>query len=558
MFTRREFLGAAGILGASAAGSALVGCTSPAASTIAASTAATSQAVSLTSLLAIIHTNDTHGHDMETASSESTTGNFSMAAVAQLATDYRNKGYQVIVIDAGDAIQDTPLVDQSKGSTAIDFMNACGYQLMALGNHEFDWGIENLRSLKEKATFPFLSANAIDDTTNKPLFDANTTITLDSGEMVGVFGLTTPATSTMVNPSLIEGTSFLAGDDLVACAQSQVDELKKAGCSLIVCVGHLGGEGSIEPNRSYDVLDKVTGIDLFVDGHDHLVENTTRGNALLVETGCYLANIGVVTFEDGKVAEDLVAFGSYAGKDAAADSTIVAANDDVNTELAYVVGTTPYILDGNRNPGVRTQETNLGDLVADAYLWDGLEHDGTCDCAILNGGSIRASVDVGEVTLRVVKSVLPYDGQIQITKVTGAQLLEALEAATCETPKALGGFPQVAGINFIIDTSVAYENGSQYPNSTFYAPAKPGSRVTITDVGGRGFDLATTYVLVTNDFIMSGGDAYCVIKQAAQANGTQSCDFDFEALVSFFEENLQGAVREGYAQPQGRITIEEG
>ena len=542
--TRRDFLfGSAGVFGSVV----LAGCSQTAAT----STSATKSLP----LLAIVHTNDTHGYDVETAAAGSTPGNFSMAAVAQLAADYRNKGYQVILVDAGDAIQDTPLVDQSKGSTAMDFMNACGYQLMALGNHEFDWGIDNLRTLREKATFPFISANVIDSTTKSPLFDANVTITLDDGSKVGFFGLTTPATQTLVNPGNITGLTFLSGDELFSCAQKQADELKAAGCAYVVCVGHLGGDGSTEPNRSYDVLNKVTGIDLFIDGHDHKVENTRTNGTLLVETGCHLANIGVVTFEDGAVSESLVAYGSYSGKDAAVDKLITATNDDVNSSLAFVVGTTPYLLDGNRDPGVRTQETNLGDLVADAYLWDALNHDGTCDCSYVNGGSIRASVQPGDISIATVKSVLPYDGQVQITKVTGAQLLEAIEAATFETPKALGAFPQVSGIAYSVDTSVAYEQGSQYPDSTYYAPAKPGSRVTISDVGGRGFDLATTYTLVTTDFVMNGGDTCYAIKQAAAANGVQACEFDYEAVVSYFEENLQGAVREGYAQAKGRITI---
>jgi 5'-nucleotidase len=545
--TRRDFLfGSAGMLG----GAVLAGCSQPSSSAASSATAGKSMP-----LLAIVHTNDTHGHDVEAAATASTQGNFSMAAVAQLAADYRDKGYQVILIDAGDAIQDTPLVDQSKGSTAMDFMNACGYQLMALGNHEFDWGVDNLRSLKEKATFPFLSANVVDATTKAPLFDANTTITLDDGTKVGFFGLTTPATLTMANPGNISGLSFLSGDDLLSCAQKQADGLRAAGCSYVVCVGHLGGDGSTEPNRSYDVLNKVTGIDLFVDGHDHKVENARMGGALLVETGCYLANIGAVTFEDGTISENLVAYGSYAGKDPAVDKLVTATNDEVNSALAFVVGTTPYLLDGNREPGVRTQETNLGDLVADAILWDALGHDGTCDCSYVNGGSIRASVQPGDVSIATVKSVLPYDGQVQITKVTGAQLLEAIEAATFETPKALGAFPQVSGITYAVDTSVAYEQGSQYPDSTYYAPAKPGSRVTISDVGGRGFGLSETYTLVSTDFVMNGGDTAYAIKQAVAANGTQSCEFDYEAVVSYFEENLQGAVREGYAQPQGRITI---
>lgn len=555
--TRRAFLRDASAAALGVAGIALLGGCSQGTQTAATTSSAAEarEKVAALPLLAIIHTNDTHGHDVEVAATSSSAGNFSMAAVAQLKTDYEAKGYDVLLLDSGDAIQDDPLVDQSKGQAAIDFMNACGYRAMAMGNHEFDWGFDNLRSLRDRAKFPFLSANVLDES-GSPVLDERVMLSLSDGTRVGVFGLTTPATSTMVNPSKIGGLTFLAGDELYACAQAQVDALRKDGCALVVCLGHLGGAGSVAPNRSYDVLERVSGIDLLVDGHDHLVSNALVGGALDVETGCYMHNIGLVTLEQGVISEQLVAYGTYRGVDPGVEAIIQTANDQVNTELGLVLGHTSYILDGARDPGVRTRETNLGDLVADAYLWEAALATGEkVDGAILNGGSIRTTVDAGDVTLRQIKAVLPYDGQIVTVKLTGAQLLEALEASTFQTPKALGGFPQVAGITFTVDTSKPYENGAQYPSSVFYAPAKPGTRVTIKDVGGRGFSTSDTYSIATNDFVSAGGDAYAVIAQAVAENGLTGGDSDYEALAGYLSGPLAGEVGEAYAAPQGRITI---
>jgi len=573
--SRREFVRDAGIAAGVLAAGALAGCSSATtggttsgsastgksassatASTASSGTASSAAATTLSSPLAIIHTNDTHGYDIETAPTDSTAGNFSMAAVPALKASYEAKGYQVILIDAGDAIQDTPLVDQSQGATAIEFMNACGYQLMALGNHEFDWGIDNLNSLHAQANFPFLSANVIDDATGAPLVDADAIIALDDGTKVGFFGLTTPTTQTLTNPARIAGLTFLSDDDLYACAQAEADRLRSEGCALVVCIGHLGGAGSIAPYRSYDVLTNTSGIDIFIDGHDHLVENAVVRGSLLAETGCYLHNIGVITYDEGVMSENLVAYGSFTDVDESAQALIDQRDDEMNQSLAVVVAGSAVALNGNRDPGVRTGETNLGDLIADAYRWDGAQATGgMIDCAIVNGGSIRTSIDAGDITLRMVKTVLPFDGLVDVVEVTGAQLLEALEAAMFQAPKALGAFPQVSGITCTVNTQVPYAQGAQYPDSSFYAPAQPGARVTIADVGGRGFSTTDTYTVAVTDFIAAGGDAYYAFKEAADAKQPTPCDFDYEAFVSYMTEYLGGTVGDAYAQPQGRLTL---
>jgi 5'-nucleotidase len=547
--TRRAFLLgsalAAGTLG-------LAGC----ASSTPTSTTSTAKATPIEGKIALIHTNDTHGYDAASAGSSSTPANFSMAAVAQLVHDYVDQGYWVLALDAGDAIQDTQLVDQSHGTTAMDFMNAVGYAAMALGNHEFDWGVDNIRSLRTKSAFPFLSANVVTDN-GDTLVDPSVVFSTPNGANIGVFGLTTPQTSTIANPKNLQGITFLQGDELFACAQAQVDYLHAQGCQLIICLGHLGYQGSVEPYRSVDVLNNVTGIDVFLDGHDHLVENATVNGTLLAETGCYMHNIGVITYEDGVLSEKLIPCGSYDGIDANVNAIIAQAQKDVDAALALPVGTTPFKLDGNRSPGVRTQETNLGDLICDAIAWSGAKttSGGTVDAAVINGGGLRTSIDAGEITVGDILAVLPYDNSVTVLSLSGAELLEALEASTFQTPDALGGFPQVSGITFTIDTSAAWTAGAQYPGSTYAAPANPGTRVTIKDVGGKGFSKDATYTIATNDFIAAGGDTYYAFKRAADARGSVTGDFIHDILGDFIVDTMNGAVDNRYTQPQGRITI---
>ena len=506
--------------------------------------------------LAIIHTNDIHGYDMPADPTESSPGVIGIAAVAQLKKDYEAQGYQVLLFDDGDAIQDNVLVNLSEGKAAIDFMNAAGYDAMAIGNHEFDWGADNLEKLIGQADFPVLAANITVDATGKPFAQSDVIFELDGGIKVGVFGLATPETQTKSSPKNVAGLSFAAGDDLYACAQERIDALKEAGCSMIVCLGHLGSVGGIAPNRSIDVLENTEGIDVFIDGHDHEVVNDTVNGSLLVSTGCHLENIGVVLYEDGVLSEQMVAYGAYDGSDQATADLVSKTNDDVKAQLSETIGTTEVALDGSRNPGVRTQETNLGDFAADAMLWQAQQaSDQTVDASIVNGGSIRASIDAGDISMETLMTVFPYSNSLNVVTLKGSELLEILEAATFCLPEEIGGFPQVAGIVYTVDTTTPYENGDQYPNSTYYAPANPGSRVTITDVGGKGFSLDGEYVIAASNFITDGGDTYYAVAKAYQDTGYTTGYSDTDALINYLQTALGGVIDGSYAYNQERIFI---
>ncbi len=228
----------------------------------------------------------------------------------------------------------------------------------------------------------------------------------------------------------------------------------------------------------------------------------------------------------------------------------------VKEELSQVFAKTEVLLNGERDPGNRTEETNLGDFAADAILWAAKEALGDqVVAAVTNGGGIRASIPAGDITMNDMKTVFPFGNEVSVLELRGAELLEALEAATSAAPKALGAFPQVSGMVFSVDTTVPYENGEQYPDSTYYAPAKPGSRVSIVTIGGQPFDLEALYLIATNDFTAAGGDTYYAFRYPNATSGYKTGVALEDALVNYVAQVLNGVVGEEYALPQGRITV---
>ena len=503
----------------------------------------------------IIHTNDVHGY------LQAGDGVLGIAAVAQLKADHINDGEQVLLLDAGDALQGNTFVSQSQGAVVPGLMNAAGYDAMALGNHDFDYGADVLQERMAAFDFPALAANITVDATGELFAQANTTFTLGDGTKVGVFGLDTPSTKTQSATKNTAGLSFATGDDLYACAQQQADELRAQGCDFVVCMTHLGENDEVGDNKASDVAANTSGIDVIIDAHDHQVESRTVAdkdgrNILICETGCYLANIGVLKYENGTWTDTLVAAGDYAGSDEAVAAQVDAIAKQLDEQLSEVVGTTAFTLNGERTPGNRDQETNFGDFAADAFLWQAKNAATKApDAAIVNGGGIRASIDAGDITLHNIIDAMPFDNQLCTIEVTGAQLLEALEASTQSLPEPAGGFPQVAGITFTVDTTVPYEQGEAYPNTTLFAPAKPGARVSISDVNGKGFDLDAHYVLALSEFVATGGDSYYCFAQAAHDSIEYIGYTDTHALQYFLTDGCSGTVPDAYAQPQGRITI---
>ena len=500
----------------------------------------------------ILHTNDVHG----------AVSNY--AKVAALASQYESEGAYVLILDAGDFSQGDTAVSVSEGATAVELMNMVGYDAVALGNHEFDYGFEALKKNMENAQFPVLAANV--KYNGELAFDDAAVFTTPGGTKIGVFGLDTPETATKAHPGKIQGVTFAGGEELYQIAQDMATMLREdEGCNYVICLGHLGidDETAATGNRSIDLLNKVTGIDVFIDGHSHSTEeeivektNTDRkvGDTILTSTGTKLENIGVVTIKDSTITTTCV---PTEGIEVAADDAIAARAAAIIAEIEADYGTvfakTEVTLNGEKDPGNRTQETNLGDLITDALVWGAEQQGETVDAAITNGGGIRATIEAGDITKKDINTVLPFGNTLSIIKITGAELLEVLEASTFCTPEAIGGFPQVSGIEFTLDTTKAYDQGEEYPGTTYFAP-KTINRVTISTVGGKAFDPAATYTIATNDFMASGGDTYyCFVN--ATANYDLGLPMD-EVVMDYVNTVLGGTVTaEKYGEPAGRITI---
>ena len=506
----------------------------------------------------ILHTNDVHG-SIEL-----------YAKVAAMKGDYEAQGAQVILADAGDYSQGTVYVSVNKGKDAVTMMNAAGYDVATIGNHEFDYGYAQLKSNLDSAAFKVVCANVLQD--GSPVFDAYTMIN-KGGVQVAFVGLETPEAQTKANPALIQGLTFLAGDEMYAAVQTQVDAARTDGADIVIVLTHLGVDSSSEPNTSYDLYNKVTGIDFIIDGHSHTVMTKGPEGEPIQSTGTALNNIGVITIDNAtkkiesnelipiwhteEVDGKEVPVYDYTKSDETVANAAKAIIDPIDADYDQKFAESAVDLNGAKAPGNRTEETNLGDLITDAMMWaiktkaPGV--DMTNAVAITNGGGIRAAIAKGDITKKDVNTVLPFGNTLAVVYVKGSELLEALEVSTYCTPKSLGGFPQFAGMEVELNTACEYDaNDTTYPGSTYFGP-KSINRITIKTVNGKAFDKDATYAVITNDFLAAGGDTYYAFA-AAQTQFDTGLPLD-EILMEYITVELNGVVTDKYAAPQGRLTI---
>lgn len=496
----------------------------------------------------ILHTNDVHGAIA------------GYAYITALKADYEAKGAEVILVDAGDYSQGTSYVSVTKGLDAIEMMNAAGYDVVTLGNHEFDYGYTQLKDNMTKAKFKVLCADVF-NADGTPIFDANYTYTTKSGVKVGFFGMETPETQTKANPTKIKGLTFATNDAFTKAAADQVEALKDA--DVVICLAHLGVDGESKPYRSTDLYAAVKGIDFIIDGHSHTVMTKGENGEPIQSTGTAFANIGVIVIDDAtKKIESNSLF--EIKEDTAKDATVAAAAqkiiDRIDKEYGAVFAKSEVVLNGAKAPnGNRDSETNNGDLITDAMVWkilqdkESLTVDADHVVAVTNGGGIRKAINPGDVTKKNINEVLPFGNTVVTIYITGAELLEALEASTYCTPDAIGGFPQVSGINYTISTAVAYDaNAETYPASTYYGP-KSINRVTINSINGKEFKADDTYAVITNDFCGGGGDTYYAFA-AATAKFDTGIPLD-EVVMEYITAELKGVIGKQYAEPQGRILM---
>lgn len=510
----------------------------------------------------LLHSNDVHGQiDGYTR-------------IAGLRTRFEEAGATVLLADAGDFSQGDVYVNVNKGGAAIEMMNAAGYDIAALGNHEFDFGYPQLKENLSKAEFPVLCGDIRLDETGELILPASKIIETKDGLRLGFFGLDTPETVTKVNPVLLRGITFSTFEKLYEDGQAAVDAVREEA-DLVIGLVHLGVDIESKKNnyRSVDLWNRVSGIDLLIDGHSHTPMTVGENGEMIQSTGTKFQYIGVVVIDnESKAIEDHFLLpvhtedSLYTHTLNAADEEVTARaqsiTDEVDRIYNAVFATSEVDLNGEKAPGNRTEETNSGDLIADGIVWSVLKEGGpeqvepNAVVGIVNGGGIRAPITAGEVTRKDINRVLPFGNTVAVVYLTGSELLEVLEASTYCTPEALGGFPQTSGIRWTLDTTKPYDQGELYiqdgKETSYYAPASI-QRVTIESINGEPFDPKAVYAVVTNNFCAAGGDTYNVFARNISTFDT-GIPVD-EAVMEYIAVELDGRIDSRYAESQGRMTV---
>ncbi|MDR0653016.1 MAG: bifunctional metallophosphatase/5'-nucleotidase, partial [Synergistaceae bacterium] len=445
----------------------------------------------------IFYTNDVHGYAFEekNANGELTRVGYDRLKAIVDAEESPRK----LLLDAGDVLHGQAFATARRGELAALVLSMVGYDALAVGNHDFDYGQERLLALTWKYRLNFLAAN-VTRADKKDALILPPYLVKDFGDMkVGVFGLSTPKTVTATDPRNVAGLQFT---DPVASARNMVKRLKSEGADLIIAVTHMGSEPYCEP-MSQTIAAEVPGIDLIVDGHSHSeaainVKGSDEGETLVVSSGFYFQNLGRVNVDRKKdggfafsaqilPASSLAAF----DPDPAMREAMGVLKSELEKELRQVIMNLPFDLDGSREK-VRSGSTSLGRVICASLV----EATGA-DAAMLNSGSIRDSIASGDVTKGELLSVLPYGNYIYLIEITGKDLIFALNHGLRQPGS--GAFPQFWGMEVTAKkTILTGADGSK--NEVLTAES--------VKIGGQLVRDDAKYVLAINDFLYSGGDGY--------------------------------------------------
>ncbi len=491
----------------------------------------------------ILHSNNVHG-ELD-----------GYAAMAALRQSFLNQGAEVITIDLGDFSQGGAYVGVNQGQDAITLMNAAGYNFVVPGNHEFDYGYDQLKENLNAGVFRVLCANVLEG--SEPIGEPFALYQTKNGLNIGFFGLTTAETQTKANPANIQGLRFLADADLFNCAREQVSALQTAGADFIIALTHLGigEEGTQGP--ALDLLAGTGGIGFMIDGHSAATATAGANGEAVQSAGSAFSYIGVVVIDDAgrKVEDHYLVPVEGLPKDENVAQLAGSIRAYIDARYNTVIATSEVLLDGS-DLSSRTQQTELGDLITRAMVWKFMQRTAQLRVpadhvvGLVNGGAIRANIMPGEIKRSDLRSVLPFGNTLAVVYVTGERLLEALEASTYALPEPLGGYPQVCGISFTVDTAQAYDAGLLYPDSSY---CRPNSirRVTIQSVNGQPFSPTDTYAVAADDFIVAGGDTYHTFSEVEWIDYSEPLD---EVLGDYIQQVLQGVIRS--AQPAAAAPAE--
>lgn len=519
----------------------------------------------------ILHTNDVHcGFEADDSS-------FGAADLAAYKAHLEDEGYDVILVDAGDFVQGGVIGTLSDGEYPMQIMNELGYDVAVPGNHEFDYGMDTFFKLTGEAEFPYLSVNFTDLRTDEKPFQAYTIIDAEQYRIAFV-GLTTPETPTSSRPSNFQDKDgnfiygFLGSDDgtaLYTAVQNAIDAAYADGADYVFAIGHMGDYVYDDRWSSIAVFEHVSGLTGFIDGHSHseiIGEGWDKsGNDVwLTSTGTKLQTIGQITITPERgVNCELINKGDYtvSTDENSAEykayqkmsDFIAGINEQYNELAGTVVARTDVELTVNDpetgERAVRNSETNLGDLCADAYrAMTG------ADIGLINGGGVRANIAAGDITYGNIIDVQPFGNSLCVVEATGQQILDCLEMGAVHAPEENGGFMQVSGLSYTVNTYIPSsvttdENGN-------FTGVDGEYRVKNVLVNGEPLDLEKVYTVASHNYLLlNGGDGMSMFKDCNMI--AKETALDNQALIDYITEDLGGTVGEEYSDPRGsgRIAV---
>ena len=511
----------------------------------------------------VLYTNDVHNGYLKDGDT------LGYASLVSYMKQLEAAGYEVTLIDGGDAIQGGVIGTLSKGGYIADIMDYVGYDIAVPGNHEFDFGLDTFLDIAENASYDYISCNFIDIATGETVFDPYKIVDYD-GVKVAYVGVTTPETFFKSTPAYFqdeEGNyiySFCEGDngrELYTQVQKSVDAARAEGADYVVIAGHMGTDSSSSPWTSKEIIANTTGIDVFLDAHSHsVIEGESvvdkSGNSVtLCSTGTKLTNIGrLVISKTGNIETSLV--DEVVSEDAGTLNFVNTITEQFEALQNKVVAKTEVDLvisdpeTGDRI--IRNQETNLGDLCADAYR--------TilgADIAFVNGGGIRVNVNKGDITYGDIVSVHPFGNMACMVEATGQQILDALEmgaryAGTGEN----GGFLQVSGLTYQIDTTIP--SSVVCDDKGAFVTVDGEYRVKNVMVGDEPLDLTKTYKLASHNYMLKdGGDGFTMFKNDKIL--LDEVKVDNQVLIDYIVDELGGVIKSdsiyAAAYGEGRIQV---
>lgn len=505
------------------------------------------------------------------------------AGLAAYAADCREKTPYVTLIDCGDAVQGDVIGTVSQGEYIVDIMNEVGYDYAVLGNHEFDYGMEQLAALLEKADAVYLGANIAYTGAGESALPELIPYALETyGETtVGFIGVTTPWSTTSSSPTNFMDESgafvydFCAGEDgenLYARVQECVDACRAGGAEYVILLAHLGDTEESAPYSSVEVIENTTGIDAVLDGHAHsviptrVVADEAGEDVVLVSTGTKLENIGrLVITPAGGIYGGLVS--QYGETDAGTEEYVQSVKALYEESVNRVVARSDVALFCTDEAGirlVRCRETAIGNLCADAY-----RAATGADIAAVNGGGIRADIPAGDITYGDAIKVHPYGNALCMVEATGQEILDMLEVASRFTQAEYsrdglavgedGGFLSVSGMRYTIDTSV--ETTVVTDEDGMFVEVAGARRVKNAEVlcGETGayepLDPEKTYTFACHNYLIKeGGNGQNMFQDNTLL--VDEALLDYEVLINYLADTLGGELAALYSDTEGRITVE--